>query len=167
MRIVRGFALKQILFRIEVVKRHIKVRAVAGFVTHYNTDRLHSAVGYVTPHDKLEGRAEAIHADRDRKLAAAREARRQRRRAMRLSCASESGSRTQTYESESPCSSVASASPHPVPGGVEAAGRKGRPPAVPDPRPSTPAGGEDENQGSRHACAGELLTTMDGLSNSR
>ena len=54
-------------------------RAVAEFVMHYNERRLHSGIGYVTPKDKLEGRAEAIQAERDRKLEAAREARRQRR----------------------------------------------------------------------------------------
>jgi hypothetical protein len=43
--------------------------------------RLHSALGYVAPADKLEGRAEAIWAERDRKLAEAREARRRRRAA--------------------------------------------------------------------------------------
>ena len=49
------------------------------FVDHYNTVRLHSAIGYVAPIDKLEGRAEAIWAERDPKLAAAREARAARR----------------------------------------------------------------------------------------
>jgi hypothetical protein len=78
---------------------------LAGFVTQYNTKRLHSAIGYVTPQDKLEGRARTIHAERDRKLAAAREARRRRRQARRLSCASESGS-THTDGLESPWSSV-------------------------------------------------------------
>ena len=48
---------------------------VADFVTHYNDVRLHSAVGYVTPKDKLLGNAEAIHAARDRKLIEARERR--------------------------------------------------------------------------------------------
>jgi len=48
---------------------------VADFVGHYNTRRLHSAIGYITPTDKLEGRAETILAERDAKLAAAREAR--------------------------------------------------------------------------------------------
>ncbi len=38
----------------------------------YNTVRLHSALGYVAPADRLEGRAEAIRAERDRKLAEAR-----------------------------------------------------------------------------------------------
>jgi transposase InsO family protein len=52
---------------------------VARFVEHYNTVRLHSALGYVTPADFLAGRAEAIWAARDAKLEAAREARRLRR----------------------------------------------------------------------------------------
>ena len=52
-------------------------RALVGrFVDHYNTRRLHSGIGYVTPADKLAGRAEAIWAARERKLAAARQARR-------------------------------------------------------------------------------------------
>ncbi len=47
------------------------LRLVAEFVAHYNAVRLHSAIGYVTPADKLAGRAEQIWADRRRKLAAA------------------------------------------------------------------------------------------------
>jgi transposase InsO family protein len=54
-------------------------RIVADFVTHYNEVRLHSAVGYVTPKDKLLGNDEAIHAARDRKLTEARERRQQMR----------------------------------------------------------------------------------------
>jgi transposase InsO family protein len=50
-------------------------RLVTDFVDHYNNRRLHSAIGYITPADKLQGRAETIHAQRDVKLAAAREAR--------------------------------------------------------------------------------------------
>jgi putative transposase len=46
-------------------------RLVAEFVTDYNTVRLHSAIGYVTPADKLAGRAEAIWAARKEKLATA------------------------------------------------------------------------------------------------
>jgi transposase InsO family protein len=57
------------------------VRLVTEFVTHYNNVRLHSAIGYVTPRDKLEGRAEAIFALRDSRLAAAREARKAARKA--------------------------------------------------------------------------------------
>ena len=141
-------------------------RAVEGFVAHYNTQRLHSAIGYVTPRDKLEGRAGTIHAERDRKLAAARETRRLRRQTTRLSPGSQSCN-YQTGECESPWSSVASASPHSRLGDVEATVRKGRPQAVPDPRPSTPAGGKDEYQRPNAGCAGELLNKMDGLSNSR
>jgi transposase InsO family protein len=51
-------------------------RVVADYVHHYNTERLHSAIAYVTPLDKLNGRAEQIFAERDAKLAQAREARR-------------------------------------------------------------------------------------------
>jgi len=56
-------------------------RLVAGYVEHYNGVRLHSAIGYVTPKGMLEGRAPEILAARDRKLEAAREARKLRRKA--------------------------------------------------------------------------------------
>lgn len=58
-------------------------RVVARFVEHYNTVRLHSALGYVTPKDKLAGREQEIFAERDRKLEAARERRKHRRQATR------------------------------------------------------------------------------------
>lgn len=54
-------------------------RVVGEFVEHYNTVRLHSALGYVTPKDRLDGRHQEIYAARDRKLEAAREKRRQKR----------------------------------------------------------------------------------------
>jgi transposase InsO family protein len=56
-------------------------RIVADYVEHYNHVRLHSAIGYVTPNDKLLGNDEAIFAERDRKLAEARERRKQMRQA--------------------------------------------------------------------------------------
>lgn len=56
------------------------IRVVTEFVEHYNNVRLHSALGYVTPADKLAGREKAIFAERDRKLEAARERRQARRR---------------------------------------------------------------------------------------
>jgi putative transposase len=56
--------------------RHV----VADYVEHYNTVRLHSAIGFVTPKDKLEGRDAAIFADRDRKLTEARQRRQHMRR---------------------------------------------------------------------------------------
>ncbi len=54
-------------------------RIVADFVTYYNTVRLHSAIGYVPPEAKLEGRDQQIVEARERKLDSARERRRQRR----------------------------------------------------------------------------------------
>ena len=51
-------------------------RLVADYVGEYNDVRLHSAIGYLAPKDKLEGRAEAIHAARKDKLARAAGARR-------------------------------------------------------------------------------------------
>ena len=59
-------------------------RIVADFVERYNDIRLHSAIGYIAPKDKLEGRAKTILAERDRKLIAARETRKARRRTMNL-----------------------------------------------------------------------------------
>jgi transposase InsO family protein len=56
-------------------------RIVADFVGHYNNQRLHSAIGYITPKDKLQGRAEAILAERDAKLATGRETRKAQRKA--------------------------------------------------------------------------------------
>ncbi len=56
-------------------------RLVADFVDRYNNRRLHSAIGYITPVDKLQGQAEAIQAERDAKLSAAREARKAKRKA--------------------------------------------------------------------------------------
>ena len=48
------------------------VRLIEGYVRHYNEVRLHSAIGYVTPTDKLSGRDKQIFDDRDRKLDEAR-----------------------------------------------------------------------------------------------
>jgi len=41
---------------------------IQQYVEHYNTVRLHSAIGFVTPADVLAGRQEQIHTARDRKL---------------------------------------------------------------------------------------------------
>lgn len=57
---------------------------VERFVAHYNGVRLHSALGYVTPVDFLEGRQQTIWDARDRKLETARLARAQLRRAQAL-----------------------------------------------------------------------------------
>ena len=52
---------------------------VERYVHYYNHERLHSAIGFIAPRDKLDGRAKAIFEERDRKLEAARETRRRRR----------------------------------------------------------------------------------------
>lgn len=58
-------------------------RRIDSYVNRYNFTRLHSALGYVTPMDKLAGLDPAIFAERGRKLEEAREARRRKRRAAR------------------------------------------------------------------------------------
>ncbi len=58
-------------------------RLVTGYVAYYNEVRLHSAIGYVSPKDKLEGKEKVIFAERDRKLAEARERRKVQRQAAR------------------------------------------------------------------------------------
>jgi len=54
-----------------------------AYVEHYNTVRLHSALGYLTPADKLAGMDAVIFAERDRKLEEARQRRAQARLATR------------------------------------------------------------------------------------
>ncbi len=60
-------------------------RLVHKFVDDYNVARLHSAIGYVTPHAKLMGHEERIFQERDQKLEAARDHRR-RKRAAKTEC---------------------------------------------------------------------------------
>ena len=54
-------------------------RLVRGYVDHYSNVRLNSATCYITPKDMLAGRQQEIHAERDRKLDAARKQRQIRR----------------------------------------------------------------------------------------
>jgi putative transposase len=58
-------------------------RRVWAYVEHYNHVRLHSALGYITPADKLNGLEDVIFAERDRKLEQARMRRQQTRQAVR------------------------------------------------------------------------------------
>lgn len=62
-------------------------RLVAGYAEHYNTIRLHSAIGDVAPADKLAGREPVIFAERDRKLDEARARRKVVRQAARTDVA--------------------------------------------------------------------------------
>jgi len=52
---------------------------VADYIEHYNHVRLHSAIGYLAPADKLYGRDKEIFKERDQKLETAREQRRIKR----------------------------------------------------------------------------------------
>jgi transposase InsO family protein len=58
---------------------HDAKRIVGEFIDHYNTTRLHSALGYITPADRLASRHTAIFHDRDKKLESARAARKLKR----------------------------------------------------------------------------------------
>lgn len=63
---------------LEEARRH-----VADYVEHYNHVRLNSAIGYITPADKLNGLSDVIFDERDRKLEDARQRRQQARQAAR------------------------------------------------------------------------------------
>lgn len=47
-------------------------RVIAEYIRYYNEERLNSAIGYIAPADRLAGRHEAIHTERDRRLEEAR-----------------------------------------------------------------------------------------------
>jgi putative transposase len=49
------------------------------YIDHYNNIRLNSSSGYITPKDMLAGHQQEIQAERERKLEAAREQRKNRR----------------------------------------------------------------------------------------
>ena len=74
-------------------------RLIQSYVDHYNTVRLHSAIGYVTPQDRIAGRQAEIHAARDRKLEQAR-SQRQLRRQPAVSSSLTSGAATMTSPGE-------------------------------------------------------------------
>lgn len=82
-------------------------RIVQDYVGHYNDARLHAAIGYVSPLDKLLGREREIFAERDRKLEQARL--RRRRRRQEETCYTESA----WTEDGAPLASTPSADPGP------------------------------------------------------
>jgi hypothetical protein len=77
------------LFKVEgwrpgLADDEVSTRQLIGrYVDRYNGERLHSAIGYVTPADKLAGREAEIFAAQDRKLEAARQRRAEERTAAR------------------------------------------------------------------------------------
>ena len=62
--------------------REDALRLIQTYVDHYNTVRLHSPIGFVTPTDMLAGRQKEIHDARDHKLAEAQRHRQLRRRSL-------------------------------------------------------------------------------------
>ncbi len=58
-------------------------RLVGQYVEYYNQVRLHRAIGYIAPANKMAGREMQIFAERDRKLEEARQSRKARRQAAR------------------------------------------------------------------------------------
>ncbi len=58
-------------------------RTIEKFIQHYNNERLHSSIGYVTPADRLKGNHIAIYKQRNAKLTAARERRADNRKRRR------------------------------------------------------------------------------------
>ena len=97
-------------------------QSIAKYVAHYNEVRLHAAIGYVTPKDRLEGRAEQIHAERDRKLTEAR----QRRAAKRHALANNTQPTT-TPPTRAEDRATLGSDPSAVPGAMTEEGRRTRP----------------------------------------
>ena len=57
---------------------------IDAYVKHYNTERLHSGIGYITPSDRLAGKTKEIHDRRDEQLVAARARRKAEAKAARV-----------------------------------------------------------------------------------
>lgn len=74
-------SLKKECIRVHNIDSHEDASAyIKEYLDYYNHKRLHSAIGYVAPIDKFLGREQEIFASRDKKLEAAREARKAKRK---------------------------------------------------------------------------------------
>ena len=71
--------MKQVVRARSLTNRDDAFDAVKDFVEYYNNDRLHSAIGYITPLNYLNGHADAIYKERDLKLEQARKIRKEKR----------------------------------------------------------------------------------------
>ena len=96
--------------------------SIAQYVAHYNQVRLHAAIGYITPKDQLEGRAQQIFAERDRKLADARERRAAKRRERANNTRPTTTPLTRTQDR-----ATLGSDPSAVPGATTEEGRRTRP----------------------------------------
>lgn len=70
---------KKIPFDLEQAKR-----VVAEYIRYYNHERLHSAIGYITPIDKLNGKEKSIFDLREKRLEIARQKRRNKNSQIQL-----------------------------------------------------------------------------------
>lgn len=69
-------SLKSEAVRLQALTSKEQAEAVINeYIINYNGVRLHSAIGYITPKDFLEGKQDEIHSERDRKMKEARRAR--------------------------------------------------------------------------------------------
>ena len=60
-------------------------RIISNYIEYYNKERLHSAIGYITPYDMLNGRQKEIHQKRDMKLENRRKERAEKNKEMQNS----------------------------------------------------------------------------------